>query len=263
MTPLDVLFVAYGVPELTWQSMKHLLADSLVSGVPLRFILWDNAAGTADASTPLLPHLQRLGGIYVESDNVGVYRAINAAVSHTRSGQFMFASSDVAVFGGCLAWLIAARQQRPEVAWLGVTPADDYVLAADIEGMRETNNIDTNKFESHLCLLDWSTLLQKVGPFDERFFFTYGDTDYIERMRKAEVLFGRLGRPLCVHTRQGSRALLEADRITVLEGWDREAFFAKWNHDDEVMKRHKLPDEVGYTTFLEAARQRRSARSFL
>lgn len=246
--------------------MKHLLADAVISGVQLRFLVWDNAAGTGNASETLAPLIERLGGRYIRSENIGVYRALNAMLDQAESAYVLIASSDVAMFGGGLAWMQDAMRQMPTVGWLGCRACPDDVspLAADVTALSPgAESVRLGDFESHCALLNWTLLREKVGPFDERFFFTYGDTDYVERMRKADVPFGSISRPLCHHTRMGSRVLVDPATMTVLESWDREAFYQKWADDVDVMGRHKLPHDVGYETFLASAWLRRCARSFL
>ena len=264
MTVLDCLIIAYGVPELTLQAMKHLVADSIFSQVQLRMMIWDNAATTSDTSAELQPHLARIGGRYIASENIGVYPALNRALAEINADTVLIASSDAAAFAGCLSWVKAAHEQYPEVAWLGLTPADDFPLYRDLQAARGGDNpVQLGLFEAHLCLLDWKTLKEKVGLFDERFFFTFGDTDYVERMRKAEVKFGKIARPLCAHIGQASRAAIDVERNVILEGMDREAFYDKWRHDPDVMARHGLPPELRWEDFLDSGRMRRSARAFL
>jgi hypothetical protein len=238
--PIDVIYVVYGVPHLTLLSLQHLLA----SGTPInRLIVFDNHPDD-HASHEALARLLAPPHVYVrQRDNPGVYVTLNRALALTETRFVLLASSDFFVWHGWCAPVLDAMEHK-RIGWGGPDWIDGDWATTGVQGAWQALSepyptaVTFGKLTSHHAVLDWHRLRAEVGPFDERFFFTFGDTDYMERMRDAQVDFGVVGPRRGVHAVQQSRATVPADTNVHLEMWDETLFRDKWAGRPDILARH-------------------------
>lgn len=241
LDPIDVVYVVYGVPHLTLLSMQHLF----FSGVPIRrLFVFDNVEDDA-FSHERLTRLFPAPHVYVrQRDNPGVYRTLNRALAMTETRHVLLASSDFFCWPGWYSGVAAAMAQVPDLGWCG--PAWDDADWFRVGPTRAWTALEDDypqgcqlgRLNSAHGVLDWPLLRERVGTFDERFFFTYGDTDYLERMAEARVQTGCVTPVRGLHAVQQSRATIAAEKNVVIEMFDEAAFHAKWAHRPDILARH-------------------------
>ena len=231
---LDVCMVLYRSDSMALQALTHLIA---YTPVPLRFILVDNGGGSGRHLLRWLPEVQC---VYIANpENVGYYAAMNQCLGLAESEHVIIAAPDhfvlprwfeplgVALEHFGLRWASPDWRTGPydrAVAW--------EALAAD------SVEIELGRASTSCALIDWAKLKEEIGYFDERFFLTHGDTDYLERMRDKELRCGIVRGIMTHHDEHGARKWNTAEDDTAMEIADGVAFAAKWADRPDVTARH-------------------------
>lgn len=251
---IDCIYILYGCQPLTLLSLQHIRA---YTPEPVRFLLVDNAVNQPALRSldGLRACLQPQDQLIEPEDNIGVYRAANLALCEsTRAGveRVMVASSDCFVLPG---WYEVCRTilEATDAVWVspGEQPGPYTLDAVWHHAMQPPAWVaQLGRCGSHHALLNWRRLQDTIAAdgelFDPQFFFTYGDTDLYERLRRASLIYAAADPAYAIHLGQVSRSTtITADTNRALEVADEERFHRKWAAHPDVLARHRRLFTVG------------------
>lgn len=236
---LDIVIPALNQVDLTWRCLTHIFT---FPANDMRVILVDD--GSTD-STPLVGEfLKTRGHKYIRHDtNKGPHAAWNTGWRAGSGDRVLFINNDVAVFGSTLEVFEAAT--RPYACVHEVIGRwDPGEMAVYVDGLQTDDQRPlAGSFEpgyQHSCFAVDREILERVGGFDEQFFLTYGDTDFMLRVKDATgVEPVILKKAVAFHGVSVTRRRafgLEGDTNRDLA--DRERFEAKWAGRPEVLAAH-------------------------
>jgi len=180
---------------------------------------------------------------YIPNENVGVYVALNQALKETKSRYVLIASSDAFCAPGWYAPTIRILQDR-KWGWAG--PMEHNEEEYNIDFFWQTlvmpfpTSLIHGRAPSCFGIMDWHMMRDKVGLFDEQFFLTFGDTDYVERMRDAHIDYGTIMPHRVLHLVRKQIKVLDEGLTNWLTTWDEQLFRHKWKNRPEVLERHPL-----------------------
>lgn len=199
---LDIVIPAFNSVDLTWRCLQHIILFPPKTFVLPRIVLIDNAS-TDD--TPLLGEwLKSRHHVYVRNEkNGGPYVAWNQGIEIAKKGsaeRIVFLNNDVSVLPGCLQSLCESPFAYTCVTEvIGDYRAPELLLYAD---STVASNGQDPRYKSgylHSCFAVDLDLLESVGGFDERFFLTYGDTDFMVRAKDVCNVTPRVDTKAVVH----------------------------------------------------------------
>lgn len=247
MNAIEVIIPCRNTPVPLWLTLTHLMAYG--GNVVRSVTLVDN--GSTDPQTlQILQQARHLGARVVRNESdVGVWASVNRGLATVRGRWAFVLTSDVLLGPSTLSAVLWSAEQV-DVPFLGPEVLMGLELSPELlRPLAETLQIDTSTYNGAAWLMDWPRLRDAVGWFDPRFYVVAGDTDYIERMRLADLHYGVVHGALCVHldkqTRRGEGpAGLDTDR----ELREMAAFHEKWAAYPEVLARHPLPDREGWNS---------------
>lgn len=231
---VDVCMVLYHAEPSALQSLTHLLA---YTPGPLRFILVDNG-GTCGRIQSWLDRGQCR--FIANETNVGYYAAVNQALAETESDYVILAAPDHYVLPNWWMALSHAIEQfgcgwvSPEWTTGPYQPSRAWDALSTMPRGLALGHVSTS-----CALINWRLLREKVGVFDEQFFLTHGDSDYLERMRDKDIAFGMVEGSHTHHQEHGSRMVHTAEEDTRLELEDEARFRRKWAARPDVLERHQ------------------------
>lgn len=226
--------VLYHAEAMALQSLTHLLA---YTPGPLRFILVDNG-GTCGR---IQSWLDRGQCRFIANDrNVGYYAAINQALAEAQSEHVILSAPDHFVLPNW--WLgLASAVEHHGLGWVSpewTTGPYDASRAWDaLASMPEA--IGLGQVSTSCALINWKLLKHEIGFFDEQFFLTHGDSDYLERMRDKGIPFGLIAGSQTHHQEHGCRKAHTVEEDTRLELEDEARFRRKWASRPDVLERHR------------------------
>lgn len=238
---IDVIMLIWNAQPTAILAMMHLL---VFTPVPIRLIVLDNGSEDRETTARLTSWLNPAQHKLIRNEkNIGVYAGFNQALREVESNLVVICNSDHLVFNGwwmpletairChdIAW--ASPQWLPEgpyqvaEVWHHLTPPRECKLLLGWAG-------------TSCALLNWKRLKREVGEFDERFFITFGDADYVERMRDGQMRFCLVQGALTRHLGKQSRRVLGMEQDTEHELRDAAAFHAKWKDRPDILERHSI-----------------------
>ena len=207
---VDVGVVTWNSASLTSEAVGRLLGTD--QGADLRLLIWDNAStdGTAEALRSVAPD-----AVIIESDeNVGFARAVNRLICHSDAPWFLALNSDAWPEPGAVGTMVETARSHPRAAAVApkllrpdgslehsTHPFPSLKLAAmDATGLR---SLLPRSCAEALCLegawahdrlrrVDWAVgaallirrdALERIGPFDERFFLYNEDLEWCYKAR--------------------------------------------------------------------------------
>ncbi len=217
MPLLTASLVCYKTPVAELESLFRLLRDSLDSRIT--WVMVDNAAEEdAAAAGPLQAAVERHGGRYLPSANVGFGAAHNLALralDATDAAYHLMVNPDILFEADVLAELLRVMDERPEVVRvmprvrfpdgreqhlckLLPTPADfalrRFLPGAlqglvqgrldryELKGLGDGPSTAVPFLSGCFVLARWS-VLRAIGGFDDRYFLYMEDVDLCRRMR--------------------------------------------------------------------------------
>ncbi len=226
---------------MTWRCVQHI--EMFGKLAEPRIILVDD--GSTDSTPSIGAFIERQGkGRYVRHPrNLGCQAAWNTGWRAGKNPLVCFMNNDVAVMPGCLGALVE-RAHR--------TLGQEIVSAAQMLGQWDPglvlshafgaiNLLDDAKSGGFFggCFVVSRALLIELGGFDERFFLTYGDTDFLERARERTVEPVSLRGAIAFHGGSVTRRReLGMDGDIARDLKDRKAFEKKWARRKDVLDRH-------------------------
>lgn len=217
VTPvLSVLIVNWN----SWGALKDCLASLYRSNLPVttEVIVIDNAS--TDGTPQLVREFYPCVDLHCFGKNIGHTRAVNHGFALARGEFILLLDSDTVLIGDCVERLISFLWQRPDLYLVaprtfnsnGSVQESARNLPSPMSGLFGRQSVLTQLFPNnpisrrylarqHLsatkpfvveqiggaCMLLRQKLLEKVGPWDERYFGYWVDTDWCYRL-KAQCL---------------------------------------------------------------------------
>lgn len=244
--PFDVVIIAYNNPDITLRAVV-----SVLYGEPsARIILIDN--GSREDLSPIGDMLCSRGHVFERLEaNRGPYGAANAGIAHVRTEKFCFMCNDCAVFPGALRRLIVGlNEQYPYVCASEVQdkefdPALFALLPEAVPPAMKVRKLNVEPGVFFTCFAAYKTFVEEIGPFDEDYQLTYGDTDWEQRANDFLKDTGRQlvqARDVVVfHGASVTRKRMGIEHDLAVDRRDYDTFARKWADRLDVMIRH--PDE--------------------
>jgi len=217
-TKLSVIIINYNTPEMTERAIKRLRecesgspADE--AGLASEIILIDN-----NSTEKLSPNtVATLSVKYIENqENVGFARAVNQGLKIARGEYILLLNSDVLIEPGAISRLLTLMEKESQVGVVGLKMIYPDGRAQVSCGyfpnvLREFIRLSTlykiipystlakkTWFNGQLfdqggevdwlsggCLLIRRTLIDQIGPLDERYFFGVEDIDFCFRTKQS------------------------------------------------------------------------------
>ena len=258
---------------MTWRCVQHLLMFGLKPPMlgdqrPQRIILVDDGSMDNTAAIgawleamdpPSHPRQSReaVGAHrYVRHDkNRGCHAAWNTGWRSGRGNYVAFINNDICVMPHCLErMLFVLESGRPYVSSTHVGGAWD---PGDVLEIAQEAQHYGNRFEEGpddffgACFAVRRDVLEALNGFDEQFYLTYGDTDFMERMRDAGHKTCTVTAAVAYHGGSVTRRReFGRDRDVDFDLADRERFEKKWAGRLDVLGRHPRLDK----SIMESAR---------
>lgn len=235
----EIVTLVHGALGYFALAMMHLAC----SGVgPIRLIVVDNAS--PDPLDPLVPWLREVFAdvrVVTNPDN-GIYRGLNLGLAETTEPIVGVVTSDTLVYPGW--WQACEAFLTTDHSWVSPlsAPMGPLRVQAFVDALTLGSDVVTDRFDSSCFVLCWPWLRDHIGTFDERFFYTFGDTDYLERLRARGVRWGSVGRngvPLSRELGHQSSQQLGTATIIAWQQRDALAFMNKWQGEPDVLARHR------------------------
>jgi GT2 family glycosyltransferase len=246
---IDVVLPCRNAPEALMLTLQFFWANAYDPDIVASVTMVDNCSTDARVGEVLrhaaarYPETHR---VVLNERNVGVWCSVNRGLTMGRSEYAFVLTSDVLLGHGSLAKIrgeLAADRTLgilgPEVfTGLGACPAlamQPRVLGLDRPAAME---VDRSTYNGAAWMLR-RELLSKIGWYDPRMYVAFGDTDFMERMRLANVGYGVLRGVPCVHLdKQSRRADGTAGQDSEMELKDAREFAQKWAEHPDVVRRH-------------------------
>jgi GT2 family glycosyltransferase len=232
---IDIVIPAFDSVDLTWRCLTHVFA---FPANDMRVILVDD--GSSDSTPCVGEFLRRRGHLYIRhEENKGPYAAWNTGWRAGRGGRVLFLNNDVAVFGSTLEHFEDFRGPyacATEV--IGKWDPGEMAAYADGIQMSVAGDVSTPGY-LHSCFAVDRSLLEKLDGFDEQFYLTFGDTDFMLRAKEVGVEPRVLKAAVVFHgvsvTRRRAFGL---ERDVNHDLFDREKFEAKWAGRPDLLVEH-------------------------
>lgn len=234
--PIGILIPCRNAPEVLWLTLTHLWAWG--RGGVERVLLLDNRS-TAEGSDAVLTFAAQLGcGVLRHESDVGVWCSVNRGIAALRTRWVMVLTSDV-LLGPSAPRKLQVAALQADAPMVGPSVRTGMQMAPELARGEDRLEVDPSTYNGACWLMDWPRLEREVGWFDPRFYVAYGDTDYVERARKAGVPFGVVNGVPCVHLdKQTRRHDWTAEQDSEVELRDAARFHEKWAGEPDVLARH-------------------------
>lgn len=253
---IDIVIPAYNSVDLTWRCIQHVCLFPPGEFYPFepdrscritpetpRIILVDNASID---DTPLLGEwLKARGHTYVRNEkNLGPYAAWNQGWRAARpDNRVVFLNNDVSVMPGCLTALCESPFAYTCVSEvIGAYRAPE--LLAYTDGIIKQRGQEPRYREGYLhsCFAVDRDVLEMLGGFDEHFFLTYGDTDFLIRAKEVGVT-ARVDTKAIVHhgVSMTRRREFGTAHDATLDHADHRVFEVKYVNRPDILAEHPWP----------------------
>ena len=259
---IDIIIPTRNAPESLWLCLTHLWAfatPELVSSV----VILDNCS-TDKRNREILEVANKMPRHHVlrHEQNVGVWCSINRGLALSTSPLAMVITSDVLIGPDTLehlAWI----HKSMDLAYFGpdvVTGlSESYKLSRSPERHGEdiTVSLDFSRYNGACWVMDWPLLRENVGWYDPQFYISFGDVDYIERVKQWAMRKESQGSAPCVYEglyichldKQTRRADMDSRQDTHMEIMDGGRFREKWKDHPDVLAKHPPLSEEQYLAF--------------
>lgn len=240
-TSLDIVLLAYNNPDITFRCLASL---EMFAPRGHRVILVDN--GSTDAVATFGPMLTSRGHSYVRLDpNQGPYAAANAGIAEAETDLVCVICNDVVVMPCSLVIMMA--QVDDERPYMGATQiigkSFDYLSS---EAFIQTNNLrqagTLSEGAFFTCFVAQRSLFDvtRVGPFDEQFLLTYGDTDWEHRLVDYGKQLLKSDAAPVYHGHSQTRKRLGKEHDMRADTADFGRFLTKWADRPDVLALHTM-----------------------
>lgn len=207
---LSLILVCFGSSDLAAGAVESFRAEADELGATAEIVLVDHSQDETEAR-----RLARLAGTVVVQDNRGYAGGINAGVAAARGEVLLFGNPDVQFLPGSVAALLRALDEGWDVVGpqfvlgdLLLAPADEQGLAAELRraaaarwpwAWRRLLRREVGRWLrvwragapvpvrnlSGALLATRAASWQRFGPWDERYFLYFEETDWLRRVRRA------------------------------------------------------------------------------
>jgi N-acetylglucosaminyl-diphospho-decaprenol L-rhamnosyltransferase len=207
---VDVGVVTWNTAELTADALRRLMDSD--QGVDIRLLVRDNASSddTVDTLRRLVPEAEIDAG----AENLGFAGGVNTLIARSTAPWFFLLNSDAWPLDGAIATLVASARARADAAAVvpriefpdgrlqhSTHPFPSLAVAADVSfrwqriGPQRADELflEGTWMHDRPRRVDWAhgaamliprSALDRVGCFDERFFFYGEDLEWCWRARE-------------------------------------------------------------------------------
>ncbi len=233
---VSIIVVTMNTPKLTGACLESVIQNTTV---PFELIVVNNSPGQT-----IKKHLKKFKDTRViqNQKNLGYTKAANQGALRSRGKYLCFLNSDTVVPPKWMERLLAAAQ-KPGVGavgpvsnaiswtrdWLTGLPANETTASLIDETFQRwyKNDADPISWLGGFCLMVPKKVIDRVGPFDERFYFGWDDLDYSVRLKLKGYRLVRLKNLFVYHKKGGSTSdLMKSNRLNQDA---RCEFFLKWH----------------------------------
>jgi len=235
-TPLvSIIVVTMNTPRLTGPCLQSVIQNT---SVPYELIVVSNSPAKAIqnclADHPKLRIIQN-------AKNLGYTKAANQGIKEAKGKFLCFLNSDTLVPPKWMERLLKAVQ-KPNVGavgpvsntiswtdrWLNGLSVNETATSLIDEAFQRwyPNKVEKISWLNGFCLMIPKPVIERVGLFDERFFFGWEDLDYSFRLRLQGYRLIRLKNLFLYHQTEGSSP--DTEKMTRLNQEARCEFFLKW-----------------------------------
>jgi GT2 family glycosyltransferase len=236
---IDVVIPAYGNLDITSRAFHAVLFNGMRKQ---RITVVDNGSHDG-ALAPLKPIVESFGHRFIRLDkNVGPYGAVNAGLALADADIWAVVCNDVAPLPFSMQYLVDGLDQAHFVG--AVEVQDEMFNTTDALEMAESGP-EGCKFEPGVffsCFVGKAEDFIKVGPFDERYRITYGDTDWEQRVSDLGMKYVRALHAPVFHGASVTRKRRGLEQDLTDDQMDHAAFLEKWKDRPDVVVRHPMED---------------------
>ncbi len=239
---MDIIIPAYNGVDIT----ARLLSSLKLFAPEYPIILVDN--GSQEDMRPLRALLAEQDTFVQLDVNVGPYGAVNHAIRLSSAEKIAIVCNDVVVMPGTMQILDHRLHASTGVCAVGAQDVirphfDWYEMNAVITlaGLREKEMLV--RARGHFtCFAAYRELFEadKVGPFDDKFRVTFGDTDWETRYRESGFQFYQAMNAPIFHGHSVTRKRLGLEVDITNDQADHEYFHQKWSHRPDIQAEHPL-----------------------
>ena len=196
---LTVIILNYKKYEDLHRAISSVNNQIGLNNLEIKIHITDNASG--DENTKKIQQCFPLNSYMYNKENLGFARAVNQAIKlNIGSDYFMLLNDDAEIAPDCLKNLLKNNQQdaivgpaifyksKPDTIWQGGGYFNKYKLGIIIPEKNKRllkENRENVDFLSGCVILIPKKLIEKIGYFDEKFFFYGEDLDFCIRAKKS------------------------------------------------------------------------------
>jgi len=238
---IDIVLPCRNAPEALMLTLQFFWANAYDPNIVASVTIVDNCSTDARVR-PILEHAAarypETHRVVLNERNVGVWCSVNRGLAAGRSEFAFVLTSDVLLGHGSLAKIYGALAADRTLGILG----PEVLIGLGTCPLLARNGgevvVDRSTYNGAAWMLK-RELLSKVGWYDPRMYVAFGDTDFMERMRLANVGYGVLRGVPCVHLdKQSRRVDGTAGQDSEMELKDAREFAQKWAAHPDVARRH-------------------------
>jgi N-acetylglucosaminyl-diphospho-decaprenol L-rhamnosyltransferase len=196
---LSIVIVSWNVRELLQKCLESLFLYGLNTEQEICIVDNASADGSADMVRQEFPHIACI----INDDNRGFAVACNQGIAATSGEYILFLNPDSAVTSESIGKLVTFLDENSHVGMVAPRLLDsDGTVQPSVRKFpriwdslamffqwkpREYTPVDTTSIEQPMgaCMLVRRSVLQKVGPFDEKFYLWFEEVDLCKRIKDA------------------------------------------------------------------------------
>ena len=240
--PIEVLIPCRNAPAALWLTLTHLVAHADCGEVKAVTLL-DNRSTASGMDYVFSMAKNRGMRVIRHEENVGVWASVNRGLALARAPWVVVLTSDVLLGPSAISILSQVMDQaRGNLVHLGPLSVEGPDALRAVPGLAcppGNVTVNTAHYNGAVWLMRWDVLRECVGWFDPNYYVSFGDVDYVERIRLAGLVCGVVPELLCIHLDKQTRrhdhtAQVDSD----VDVRDSALFRAKWQDNPEVLAQH-------------------------
>lgn len=247
---IDIIVLGYGGPATTALCLSFLASDP--PPYPRLIFLRNGKDPALDQVMAWLAERWTDRIIQIRNDeNVGIYRGWNQALQYADAPWVCFLNSDCLLLPGWYRPVYQTLNSDPLFQNIGpVVTEGAFKLTDFFKMVQQRHPLKDITFLPDIppgaCFIVRRDLFEEVGYFDERYFVTFGYTDWTQRLVDKGYRIGRIAESQAHHFGSVSRRTnLSATTDTILEAWDYTVFAEQWKDRPDVLEKHPpMPWEI-------------------
>lgn len=197
---------------------------------PYELIIIDN--GSTDGTADLLKTLK--AKVITNLSNEGVYKAWNQGITSSIDDYIVIMNNDILVTPN---WLNNLIDFMDNTGYSIAGPAmREGKLDYDLIGYSQRfikacyNATRIGELCNFSCVAIKRSVFERIGLFDDRFFVTRGDDDFLLRAKEAGIIPAVTGSSFVHHYSELTQRSLIAESLKDFNKRDDEIFYQKWNN---------------------------------